>query len=113
MLKLKWSLLAAMAMIVLCGTALAEDAKLPTKEELANNNKLFITLATKALHWEEPQDPFHIAGPLYYVGTKGLASFLFATSEGLILLNTGDPTSGPMIEQSIKTLGFDPRTSRS
>ncbi|MBW8791875.1 MAG: metallo-beta-lactamase, partial [Rhizobium leguminosarum] len=108
MLKLKSSLFAAMAMLILCGTALAEDAKLPTKEQLANDNKLFITLATKALHWEEPQDPFHIAGPLYYVGTKGLAAYLFSTSEGLILLNTGDPTSGPMIEQSIKTLGFDP-----
>lgn len=90
------------------GTLGAEQTQ-PTREQLANDNKLFITLATKALHWEEPQEPFHIAGPLYYVGTKGLASFLFATSDGLMLLNTGDPTSGPMIEDSIRKLGFDPR----
>lgn len=87
----------------------ADKPKLPTKEQLANDNKLFLTLATKALHWREAQEPFHIAGSLYFVGTKGLASFLFKTSEGLILLNTGDPTSGPMIEASIKTLGLDPR----
>lgn len=59
----------------------ADDKKLPTKEQLANDNKLFLTLATKALHWREPQEPFHVAGPLYFVGTKGLASFLFKTSE--------------------------------
>ena len=79
-----------------------------TKEDLATNNKLFITLATKFLHWREPQEPFHIAGPLYFVGTKGLSSFLFVTSEGNILLNTADPTSGPMIEASIRKLGFKP-----
>jgi hypothetical protein len=37
--------------------------KLPTKEDLANNNKLFAELASKYLHWEEPTDPVHIAGP--------------------------------------------------
>lgn len=26
------------------------------------------------------------------------------------MLNTGDPTSGPMIEASIKTLGLDPKS---
>ena len=40
--------------------------KLPTKEDLANNNKLFAELASKYLHWEEPTDPVHIVGPLYF-----------------------------------------------
>jgi len=79
-----------------------------TKETLAKDNKLFIQLATKFLHWRDPQEPFHIAGPLYFVGTRGLSSFLFVTSEGNILLNTGDPTSGPMVEASIRKLGFRP-----
>lgn len=82
--------------------------KTPTMEDLANNNKLFIELATKSLHWDEPADPIHIAGPLYFVGTRGLSSWLFVTSEGNILLNTGTSKSGPMIVQSIKTLGFKP-----
>lgn len=109
MRKTDLAALAAIAGFMLTTAAIAQDAKLPTKEQLATDNKLFLALATKALHWEEPQEPFHIAGPLYFVGTKGLSSFLFATSEGLILLNTGDPTSGPMIEKSITELGFDPK----
>ena len=65
------------------------SSSLPTKEDLANNNKLFIELASKYLHWDEPADPIHIVGPLYFVGTRGLSSWLFVTSEGNILLNTG------------------------
>jgi metallo-beta-lactamase class B len=83
-----------------------------TKEALAKDNKLFLTLATKFLHWREPQEPFHIAGTLYFVGTRGLGSFLFVTPEGSILLNTGDPTSGPMIAESIRKLGFKPEDIR-
>jgi metallo-beta-lactamase class B len=49
---------------------------LPTKEELAKNNKLFIELASKALHGEEPTDPIRIVGPLYFIGTRGLSSWL-------------------------------------
>lgn len=47
-------------------------------------------------------------GPLYFVGTRGLSSWLFATSQGLILLNTGTSKSGPMITDSIRKLGFKP-----
>jgi metallo-beta-lactamase class B len=79
-----------------------------TKEDLAKNNKLFIELATKALHWDEPTDPVKIVGPLYFVGTRGLGAYVFATSDGLILFNTGTPKSGPLIAESIKTLGFKP-----
>ena len=43
-----------------------------TPEDLATNNKLFIELAKKAFRWEEPTDPVRIAGPMYFVGTKGL-----------------------------------------
>jgi metallo-beta-lactamase class B len=79
-----------------------------TAEDLAKDNKLFITLASKSLKWEEPTEPVKIAGPLYFVGTKGLASYLLVTSEGLVLFNTGMPSSGPMIVESIKKLGFKP-----
>src|SRR5262245_20632510 len=73
----------------------------PTEEQLANDNKLFISLAIKVFKWEEPAEPVKIAGPIYFVGTKGLGAFIFATSEGLILMNTGMPSSGPMIVESI------------
>lgn len=83
-----------------------------TKDSLAKDNKLFITLASKALHWDEPTEPARIVGPLYYVGTRGLSSFLFVTSQGNILLNTGTPNSGPLIVQSIRKLGFKPEDIR-
>jgi metallo-beta-lactamase class B len=80
----------------------------PTEEQLANDNSLFLSLARKALKWEEPAEPVKIVEPLYFVGTKGLGVFLFTTSEGHILMNSGMPSSGPMIVQSIRKLGFRP-----
>jgi metallo-beta-lactamase class B len=81
---------------------------LPTKEELAKDNNLFLTLARKALKWDVPADPIKIVGPLYFVGTAGLSSWLFVTREGHILLNTGMPESGLLIVASIRKLGFKP-----
>ena len=111
-MKLKSRIVSVVSGVVVFAVigALAQEspAKLPTKEDLAKNNKLFIELATKFLHWDEPIDPIHIAGPLYFVGTRGLSSWLFVTSEGNILLNTGTPNSGTMIVESIKKLGFKP-----
>ena len=80
----------------------------PTKEQLASDNNLFLALAKKVLKWEEPADPVQIAGPIYFVGTKGLGAFLITTSEGHVLMNTGMPSSGPMIVDSIRKLGFRP-----
>jgi len=76
-------------------------AEMSTEEQLANDNKLFLTLANMKLKWEEPAEPVKIVGPLYFVGTKGLGAFLFATPEGHILMNTGMPSSGPMIASSV------------
>jgi metallo-beta-lactamase class B len=94
----------------LTSLSLAQDRppNMPTTEQLANDNKLFIRLAVKAFKWEEPTDPCKIAGPVYFVGTKGLGAFLITTSQGHILMNTGMPSSGPMIVESIRKLGFKP-----
>lgn len=62
-----------------------------TREERAKDTNLFLQTFRKALKWDEPADPVTIAGPLYFVGTRGLGSWLFNTSEGHILLNTGMP----------------------
>jgi metallo-beta-lactamase class B len=79
-----------------------------TAEDLATNNKLFLEVATKGLKWEEPAEPVRIAGPIYFVGTRGLGAFLITTSEGHILMNTGMPSSGLMMVDSIRKLGFKP-----
>jgi metallo-beta-lactamase class B len=77
-------------------------------DTLAKDPALFIKLASKQLKWEEPAKPQQLIGPIYFVGTLGLASYLITTSEGHILLYTGMPSSGPMIGKSIRTLGFKP-----
>ena len=64
--------------------------------------------ASESLHWSEEAEPTKIAGPIYFVGTQGLAVWLITTSKGHILLDTGMPGSGPMIEASIRKLGFKP-----
>jgi metallo-beta-lactamase class B len=56
--------------------------------------------------WTEPFPPFRIAGNLYYVGSKGLANFLVATPQGNILINSDLEANVPMIEASVKKLGF-------
>lgn len=61
--------------------------------------------STRAL-WNQPMEPFRIAGNIYYVGTAGLASYLITTPQGDILLDGGLPESAPRIEQSIAKLGF-------
>jgi len=99
----------ALAIIVLVSPTFARELpKGVTAADLATNNKLFLELARKGLKWEEPADPVQIAGPIYFVGTKGLGAFLITTSAGHILMNTGMPSSGPMIVDSISKLGFAP-----
>ena len=78
------------------------------RETLAKNPKLFVETAAKLLGWNDPAEPMKIVGPIYFVGTKGLGVWLIKTSEGHILLNTGMPSSGPMIEASIRKLGLKP-----
>lgn len=56
--------------------------------------------------WTTPFPAFRIAGNLYYVGSKDLASYLIATPQGLILINSGLEVSPPLIEKSVKSLGF-------
>jgi metallo-beta-lactamase class B len=56
--------------------------------------------------WSEPFTPHRVAGNLYYVGTRGLASYLVTTPEGHILINSSLETSVPMIRASVEKLGF-------
>lgn len=56
--------------------------------------------------WMEPFPPHKIAGNLYYVGSKDLASYLIATPEGHILINSSFEESVPLIQASIEKLGF-------
>ena len=65
-----------------------------------------------AVQWNEPEPPFRLAGPIHYVGTNELAVFLIATPQGHILIDGGLPSSAPLIERSIRELGFKPEDIR-
>jgi metallo-beta-lactamase class B len=56
--------------------------------------------------WSRPTAPFRIVGPIYYVGTEGIAVYLIKTDDGLILLDGGLEKSVPAIERNITALGF-------
>ncbi len=57
--------------------------------------------------WVEPIAPFRIYGEVYYVGTRGLASFLVATPGGHFLIDGGLPENAGLIAENIHSLGFD------
>jgi len=63
-------------------------------------------LAQASPDWTEPFPPHHIVGNVYYVGSKGLASYLITTSEGNILINSSLESSLPLIRNSVEKLGF-------
>jgi len=69
----------------------------------------FIPVAASAQSdpdWTAPFPPFRIAGNLYYVGSKGLASYLVATPQGNILINSDLEANAPLLQASIEKLGF-------
>ena len=57
-------------------------------------------------NWTEPFPPFRIAGNLYYIGSKGLASYLVTTRDGHILINSDLEANVPMLRASVEKLGF-------
>jgi metallo-beta-lactamase class B len=56
--------------------------------------------------WTQPFLPHRVIGNVYYVGSRGLASYLITTPQGSILVNSSLETSVPLIRSSIEQLGF-------
>jgi metallo-beta-lactamase class B len=56
--------------------------------------------------WSEPFPPHRMIGNVYYVGSRGLASYLITTPAGHILINSNLKTSVPLIRENIEKLGF-------
>jgi metallo-beta-lactamase class B len=104
----KFPILAACAVGCLLPAA-APVAAQPRQGGLESVSALALKTVRTALKWDEPAEPARIVGPIYFVGTKGLGSFLIKGSEGDVVLYTGMPGSGQMIEKSIAKLGFNPK----
>ncbi len=56
--------------------------------------------------WNQPVEPFRIAGNLYYVGASDITSYLITTPKGHILIDGGFVETAPLIRESVKKLGF-------
>ena len=67
----------AIALVALL--SLAGSAQAQTTKDL---------LAALLVKWNKPTEPFKIIDNVYYVGSDGLASYLIATPQGLILVDT-------------------------
>lgn len=65
-----------------------------------------ISFAQSNPDWFTPLSPFRIAGNLYYVGSRDLASYLIVTPRGDILINNGYDANIPLIKASVEKLGF-------
>jgi len=56
--------------------------------------------------WNDPFPPHKVMDNMYYVGTKELATFLFVTPQGNILMNSNYEASVPVIRANVEKLGF-------
>jgi metallo-beta-lactamase class B len=54
----------------------------------------------------QPVEPFHIIGNIYFVGASDIGSYLIVTPAGDMLLDGGFVETAPMIEANIQKLGF-------
>lgn len=61
---------------------------------------------------ESYMKPFRIYGNLWFVGNDNVGSYLLDTGEGLILIDSGYPTTRDLLIQAIWEAGFNPRDIR-
>jgi metallo-beta-lactamase class B len=73
---------------------------------LAFAGTLFAQTNSSHADWSEPFPAHRVIGNIYYVGSRGLASYLITTPAGHILINSNLKTSVPLISESIRKLGF-------
>lgn len=67
---------------------------------------LFSQPAAAQIGQDGPFPPHRVAGNLYYVGSEKLASYLITTPKGHILINSCFAATVPLIQASVKKLGF-------
>ena len=62
--------------------------------------------AVAGIDWNKPFPAHKIIGNLYFVGSEQLGSFLIATAEGHILINSDYEETVPVIRAAVEKLGF-------
>ena len=69
----------------------------------------FLAISLSLLGQRPASDSFpahRVIGNVYHVGSRDLASYLIATPEGHILINSGFEETVPLIRDAVKSLGF-------
>lgn len=56
--------------------------------------------------WNQPIEPFKVAGNIYYVGANEITAYLITTPKGHILLDSGFKQTVPLIRANVAKLGF-------
>jgi metallo-beta-lactamase class B len=59
-----------------------------------------------------PRKPFEIASGLYYVGASDVAVYALRTTEGLIVIDGGYPSTAPRVLDNLRALQLDPADVR-
>lgn len=96
-----WDAMKACIPILLAAAcAAAQPARQWTLQELFQRNVGSQEMQNTAF------PPHKVIGNVYYVGTQSLASFLFTSPEGHILINSDYERNVPTIRESVEKLGF-------
>jgi metallo-beta-lactamase class B len=70
---------------------------------------LHAELSAEEQRWNEPVEPFRIAGNLYYVGARDVTSYLVTTPAGHVVIDSGFAETVPQVLANVRTLGFEPK----
>jgi metallo-beta-lactamase class B len=95
-------------LLALCGGLLSCVQDATAQESIIDRQTAMFRRNVGSPEEQRAQFPPHrIAGNVYYVGSVSLASFLIATPEGHILINTNWEDGVPNLRASVEDLGFD------
>jgi metallo-beta-lactamase class B len=98
---------AIVVLALMCGALGLVEAALAQPSILERQQAMFRRNVGTSEEQREQFPPHRIAGNLYYVGSKSLASFLVATPDGHILINTNWEDGVANLRKSVEDLGFD------
>src|SRR5260370_21343818 len=91
--------------LILAGSLFAQANPIPANPAQPNSTQVNAAVPDSP-DWSEPFPPHRMIGNIYYVGSRGLASYLITTPAGHILINANLKSSVPLIRESIEKLGF-------
>jgi metallo-beta-lactamase class B len=111
-MRLASCLAGVLALSVATSTSHAQNPPPPDHPAVTVNGKTYTPRSILARNMGSEADrytafpPHRIVGNIYYVGTNTLSSFLVATPQGHVLIDSTYERNAPTIEKSVAQLGF-------